>query len=1024
MAYIVPRVQIQQDFSQIPIFSEQPLVAFIVGPQYALFRYNVVAEKQLTAVVNPDETSGNAYDANADVTYPFPNRPAGGHVDDSYTKLYIDGVEAQYFPLADLGSSTSDNDVTKVETGVGTGKYFANRVRFSDSGTILQTLNGFSRSAFFDGRDVKVGDIIELTDDQSNVLRSKIKGLYADGVAQDGSLAAQVGVALASGTNGATTSSQFTFTSTGASFTSALIGQYLTVNTQGTFKIIAVPSATTLKVDRAFAATASGLTFHIGGLYNDPSNLGPQSSDITPAATYSWNGIGSDPTVTNLSVTNSSSAYVGYPDLRVASDTYTVTVTTGGNESAVRFSVASAAGVFTTQSNVALTAVDTGAHTGTLVVDSNGGNAVTLDFALSSGKTFTIGQTWTVLEKSTVALVQPTIGGSYTGASSIVYKLSVIRGGPFYDGTNADTCARVAITSSNVDGSATVNASVTNGLNIFNVGTLGITAHFTAGSLNSSLILGDVYYITALPASKGKVKIVELTDALPDSMITLAASIKASLFLSQSNLIVPETRSLEDDTTNYDTNSEGITVKAGITTYVSTLTAANTPVRLPVAKGKVYVEHRDLLADNVVSISSLNSTGDVASKLGTVHPDNPLAQGVYDAVLNAAGVSVYYLGVASDDLAGYNGAIEIAKNSDTVYSFVPLTFDRSIQDAIIGHVNAYSAKEIGRWRVCWLSTQLKKTSLIYDLKSDNSVWQGTITDDPAATGTQNRLLTVAGATFVTDGIRPGDTVLFNFRLNPDGLTVSDSLTVDSVVAETKLVTTTSLASPITIPTLIKIQRNYTKDEQASNLSLVGGEFNNRRVRNVFPDTLKSGNIVKQGYFLAAALAGLRSGVVPHQGLTNAEVLGYDDLSQSVTYFSQDQLNVLAQQGIWIVTQAVIGATPYVRHQLTTDTSGLNTSEDSITTNVDSISYGLQRVLQPFIGKYNRNPESMVLIKDAINTELLFRKNNTYTVQAGNQLNGFEITKFEADTEFKDRLNVVIGIDPPAPYNNINVDLLV
>jgi hypothetical protein len=176
--------------------------------------------------------------------------------------------------------------------------------------------------------------------------------------------------------------------------------------------------------------------------------------------------------------------------------------------------------------------------------------------------------------------------------------------------------------------------------------------------------------------------------------------------------------------------------------------------------------------------------------------------------------------------------------------------------------------------------------------------------------------------------------------------------------------------------------------------------------------------------LAAALAGLRSGVVPHQGLTNTELLGFDDFTRTVIEFNEDQLNIMAEQGVWIVTQSVIGATPYVRHQLTTDSSSLNKSEDSITTNVDSISYGIRRRLAPFIGTYNRHPESIVLAKSVLDNELRYRQSSTYTVRAGNQLLDYKIVKFEPNVQFKDRLDVEVRLEVPYPYNYINITLVV
>jgi hypothetical protein len=345
----------------------------------------------------------------------------------------------------------------------------------------------------------------------------------------------------------------------------------------------------------------------------------------------------------------------------------------------------------------------------------------------------------------------------------------------------------------------------------------------------------------------------------------------------------------------------------------------------------------------------------------------------------------------------------------------------------VSHVNAYSTPEVGRWRIAWLSVQDQKTSLLYDLKEDGSPYTATITDDPAVSGTQYKLVTVAGAKFVDDGVRPNDSIRLNFRLNADGKMIYDEYIVDRVRTNTSLIITRALSSPINSPTKVQVVRNYTKSERAYNIAKVGGEFNNRRVRVVFPDTYKYGSIVKQGYFAAAGLAGLRSGVVPHQGLTNSQFLGATDLSKVVLEFSQDDLNTMAEQGIWLITQEVIGATPYVRHQLTTDESNLNTSEDSITTNVDNISYALKKTLAPFIGRYNINPQNIITVRTAIASELTFRANSTWTYRAGNQLVSFnsktDIVRIEQNSTYRDRIDVEVRLHVPYPMNYISLKLI-
>jgi hypothetical protein len=192
----------------------------------------------------------------------------------------------------------------------------------------------------------------------------------------------------------------------------------------------------------------------------------------------------------------------------------------------------------------------------------------------------------------------------------------------------------------------------------------------------------------------------------------------------------------------------------------------------------------------------------------------------------------------------------------------------------------------------------------------------------------------------------------------------------------------------------------------------------------FPDTYKSGTFTEQGYLLAASLAGLRSGVAPHQSLTNVPVLGPTDLSVSASQFSEENLNNIAGAGVWIVTQTGVGAPAYTRQQLSSAIENLNYAENSVTTNIDSVCYGLQAALAPYIGIYNINPGTILKVSAAIDRELTYRLLNTYTARAGNQLVGYEIVSVTQNVLFKDKIDVVVTLVVPYPMNYISVTLTI
>lgn len=460
-------------------------------------------------------------------------------------------------------------------------------------------------------------------------------------------------------------------------------------------------------------------------------------------------------------------------------------------------------------------------------------------------------------------------------------------------------------------------------------------------------------------------------------------------------------------------------------------------VKLPPAgasgyvSGKVYVSYRVLRTDNSTSIRSLNDPALVEATLGVVSPENPLAEGVYDALLNASGTDVYYMGVPTDDLAGYNAVLEQAKRVDNIYGLVPLTFDTTVTSAVKAHVETMSTAAEARWRKAWISLQPTTFGILagYDRAAAGVNWTtGTSGADPQ-TGTAGVFATIAPASgstdpaLVTNGVRAGDTL----RVFADGTTTSayaDYL-ISAVRSQNEVVVASAISGSGT--RAVQVLRTYTNEEQVAALGAATG--NSRRVNAVFPYTAKTAGVDKPGYFVAAALAGLRAGSLPHAPLTNVELLGFDDFTVSLVTFTPTQLNSLAAHGYWIVTQDVAGGVPYVRHQLTT--LGYNDvgadpkfSEDSITTNVDSISYSLQRVLKPFIGRYNVNPGTILLIKDAVTRQLNYQKAESANTDAGPQLLGYTIESIGKSAVFRDRIEAVVTIDLPYPLNGVTLTLVV
>jgi hypothetical protein len=912
MSYVRPRVQIEQEFTQQPIFTERPLPALILGPQYELHRYAEPTEKAGISV--------GAYNPSADQQYPYPSRATGSTVDQSYVKVFLDQAYGVYLD--------EDDDIT-IPTG------HTNRLA---SALVFRTANGSNRSAVFDDRDVQVGDVAIVEADGTTQV-TKVVGFVA-------------------------------------SKTPASVG---------------TPTAVSV--------------------------VGDQTEDLDNAPVYT--GPGSAPL--NLTISNATTAYVGYLNKGVFQDTYIAEVTTGGTISSgnVRFRVTSANGVFPPVENVAIGG-------GEVVLDASTGQDVAL--SVSGAGTFVVGNKWEVTVTAESDAYTPVAAGTYTGSSDATYTVVVTRGGPFFNGSNAATCAQVTVYSTITDGGSSIN--VADGVP-FALGSFGATFQVPSGANGDrGLFLGDTFSVVVTSEKDANVSTLVLKDSLDPVILANSGDIRLRLAVVKNGFKVPKVRDAVTETYNWETDANNITINAGIYVTESGLYEGGNPVvprELPVYSAIVYVEHRDLLSLNTTTIRSVSDASAVQSVLGLVTPDNPIAQAVYNAALNSSGVPVYYLAVASDDLAGYNAALDLVRISKVVYGIVPTTYDSAVQSAVIAHVDAMSTPDRARWRVTWLSKPFVSSALLLDVQEDNNSWTATVSDDPLTSGTQYTRVQASQGTagFLTKGVRAGDKLLINFRLGSQGQEVYDTYTIDQVRSETELVLVSpGLPNAIGSPVKFKIERNYTVQEQVDAMVGVLNGIKNRRVRVVLPDTFVAGGVKQPGYLLAAAMAGLRAGVVPQAGLTNSAVVGVDDVSQTYQTFTETQLDQLAEAGAWLVVQDTFGSTPYVRHQLTTDNRSLNAYEDSITTNVDSISYGLQGVLDPFIGRYNRNPETISLIRFAIEKELKQRVTDTAVFPSGPQLISFRVLRVAASTVFQDRVEVDIELEVPYPINTIRVKLVV
>lgn len=643
---------------------------------------------------------------------------------------------------------------------------------------------------------------------------------------------------------------------------------------------------------------------------------------------------------------------------------------------------------------------------------------------------FVVGQKWVVTVTQEFEKVLALSGGDYTGDVNDTYIVTVTKGGLW------ENLPEITInTVKGLDFSGPTE--VTDGNIDVPIGSHGVTIRFfgsEGGDSDVSLGLdeaaglrkGDRFYITCVSSAAGPVRKLILKHDLPAAMLT-ATDMDLRLYI-KANIEVAIDRASSPPLVNYYTEDTQICVLEGIQAYHATWTDNGVAQPLEVKGGQLYAEYREWLPTLIDAVGSIQDVADLGDIPGPTHPDNPLKYGVSKALENSNGTGVKYTAVEDpSDVDSWIAVLHRITGRDDLYNLVPLTFNREVQDLYDAHADAESSPTANNWKGAVLALQSRSTKALVnsETSSDSEVVLATLKDNPQATNTQYTLLQVPGGNgqFITNGVAAADVVRYIYEVDGFGVESYTEFLVDDVLSEDALLLTRANDTAINVPQKVEIWHTLTKDEISEEMATTAGSFSDRRVVAVWPDVAGTAGTNVPGYFVAAALAGEISGVMPHQGLTNVELAGFDDLSKSFEFFNATQLNRMAEAGVWIVTEDRDG-TPITRHALTTDNLDLNRREEMIRRNVDSMSYTFLRRLKPFIGRTNVTPSMLKKLRYEIGQIIDFFKSNGFTDELGSQLIDGSIRILQVMPLAADHVEIVLDLVVPAPMNNIELHLVI
>lgn len=649
-----------------------------------------------------------------------------------------------------------------------------------------------------------------------------------------------------------------------------------------------------------------------------------------------------------------------------------------------------------------------------------------------------VGQRWQVTVNQAFTPATATSAGTYDGDGDTTYIVTVSRGGLF---GLADTTAQPQITISTTDGTDLSGpTNVADDGDAIDVGTRGVTISFSGAGLRK----GDRYHIAVTAEFEGPMRTIVLASNM-DSDIAAGTEVDLDLYILKNELQISENRTGFAPTVNWSISGTTLTVAAGIIAYDSTWTDDGTPLALDVYSessknyGDLFVEYRAWLQDLCDDVGS--ATTDTLDTVisGALHPDNPLKWGVSQALGNSNDIEVKFTGVCDpDDVDSWATAVATLVGRDDVYGLVPLTRNTEVLALYEAHVDAMSTAERKLWRRLWINLEgLPEIPLVSAgstvtgytaaTTSDGEVCVCVIEDDPDTTGSQYTVVRcpAGNGKFVTNGVRAGDIVRTLYTSDGFGGTVYSEYVVDSVVSEDQLLLQSGPDAAVNVAAKTEIWRNLTEAEEGAALGAVAAAYANKRVSAVWPDTIESSGTTMAGYFACAALAGLVSGILPHQGRTNLEVSGFTSVDRTIKHFSPDTLDVMESSGVEIITEDPVSGTIYVRKAVTTAPSAtLDDSEEMIVRNVDSIQYRFREIYGPFVGIANVVDSVQGQINIETRSLIGALKAEAFTSKLGGQLLEGTLTALHRHAVLRNVYVVALTFTVPVAVDSIDVQMTI
>lgn len=274
--------------------------------------------------------------------------------------------------------------------------------------------------------------------------------------------------------------------------------------------------------------------------------------------------------------------------------------------------------------------------------------------------------------------------------------------------------------------------------------------------------------------------------------------------------------------------------------------------------------------------------------------------------------------------------------------------------------------------------------------------------------------------FLSDGVATG-----HFLTIESGA-LAGRYKIGAVLSDHELTLAAAVPGVATLKTAIdyQVDRDLSKTEQAT---LVGGysaAFASRRVVHCWPDVIQvpSGQdlVDVPGFYLGCAVAALTTGLPTQQGFTNLSIAGALGELHASGYFSDAQMNIIADGGTMIFAQDGPQQPLFCRHELTTDRSAIKFQEYQVTKNVDFIAKFTRDAFKHFPGVYNIVDPAIDDMKTTAQGVIKFLKDDTQRPKIGGVIKSGTLAAITEDPNEIDRVTMRFNHNIPIPLNNLDI----